>query len=111
MRGVALAAAFGRGIEVFEYAPTQVKLVVTGYGQAEKVQVAKMVRLTLGMNAPEHKSLGADATDALAVAICHASQNVGLHPRKDHLETSRNLAVYRPERGTRIRSRRNERDV
>jgi crossover junction endodeoxyribonuclease RuvC len=68
-RGVAIAACLGRGIKIYAYAPTQVKSVVTGYGRADKEQVKKMVRLTLGTDV----ELGYDATDAVAVAICHAS--------------------------------------
>lgn len=68
-RGVAVAACLGRGIKIYEYAPTQVKAVVTGHGRADKAQVQKMVRLIVG-TIPE---LGFDATDALAVAICHAN--------------------------------------
>lgn len=69
-RGVAVAACLGRGIKIFEYAPTQVKSVVTGYGRADKAQVQKMVSLILGKKV----ELGFDATDAIAVAICHANQ-------------------------------------
>ena len=68
-RGVAVAACMGRGIKIFEYTPTQVKSVVTGYGRADKEQVKKMIRLILGAG----ESLGYDATDALAIAICHAN--------------------------------------
>jgi crossover junction endodeoxyribonuclease RuvC len=57
------------GIPVHEYAPRQVKKTVTGYGAAEKEQVRRMVSLLLGY--PE-RSLALDASDALAVAICHA---------------------------------------
>lgn len=67
-RGVAIAACLERGIKIFEYPPTQVKMVVTGYGRADKEQVAKMVKLTLGVEIND----GYDATDAIAVAICHA---------------------------------------
>src|SRR5688572_4729915 len=63
-RGVAVAVCLGRGIQIAEYAPTQVKAVVTGYGRADKTQVQKMVRLILGAKL----DLGFDATDALAVA-------------------------------------------
>ena len=68
-RGVATAACLGRGIEFFEYAPTQVKSAVTGYGRADKSQVKKMIDLLLGVSL----DLGFDATDAIAVAICHAN--------------------------------------
>jgi crossover junction endodeoxyribonuclease RuvC len=69
-RGVILLAAQAAALEVFEYAPRSVKSAVVGYGGAEKEQVAKMVRLLL----PGCASLkmSADASDALAVAICHA---------------------------------------
>jgi crossover junction endodeoxyribonuclease RuvC len=68
-RGVVIAACLRRRLSIYEYAPTQVKSVVTGYGRADKAQVKKMVELTLG----GRLELGYDATDAIAVAICHAS--------------------------------------
>lgn len=68
-RGVAVAACLGRGLKIYEYAPTAVKKVVTGHGRADKEQVRKMVGLSLGGKLVD---LGFDATDALAVAICHA---------------------------------------
>lgn len=68
-RGVAISACLGRGVKIFEYAPTQVKSIVTGYGRADKEQVKKMVRLILG----HEITLGYDATDAIAIAICHAN--------------------------------------
>jgi crossover junction endodeoxyribonuclease RuvC len=67
-RGVALAAAAGRGLETFEYSPAEVKKAVTGSGRARKEQVQQMVRLILGLrDLPEPE----DASDALAIAICH----------------------------------------
>jgi crossover junction endodeoxyribonuclease RuvC len=71
-RGVALSTVIGRGIGIYEYAPTQVKMVVTGYGRADKEQVRKMVGLTLGLGGRE-MDLGFDASDAVALAICHAN--------------------------------------
>ncbi|HEX9985968.1 MAG TPA: crossover junction endodeoxyribonuclease RuvC [Thermoanaerobaculia bacterium] len=69
-RGVILLAAQAAKLGVFEYAPSAVKNAVVGYGRAEKEQVAKMVRLLLpGCSALK---MGADASDALAIAICHA---------------------------------------
>lgn len=80
-RGAAIAACLGRGAKIFEYAPTQVKSVVTGYGRADKAQVQKMVWLILGKKV----ELGFDATDALAVAICHANQtNFNLQKLQGH---------------------------
>jgi crossover junction endodeoxyribonuclease RuvC len=67
-RGVILLAARSARLSVFEYAPRTIKSAVVGYGAAEKEQVAKMVRVLL----PGLASMGTDASDALAVAICHA---------------------------------------
>lgn len=67
-RGVAIAAAARAGLDVGEYAPRLVKKAVVGTGTAEKAQVHAMVSRLL----PGVKITGADAADALAVAICHA---------------------------------------
>ena len=69
-RGVALLAARSASLDVFEYAPRSVKSAVVGYGNAEKEQVAKMVRMLLPACAS--LKMSADAADALAIAICHA---------------------------------------
>jgi crossover junction endodeoxyribonuclease RuvC len=69
-RGVILLAARAAQLEVFEYAPRSIKSAVVGYGGAEKQQVAKMVRMLLKGCADQVMST--DASDALAVAICHA---------------------------------------
>lgn len=66
-RGAALCAV-PAGVGVFEYAPREIKLAVVGFGAAEKLQVAHMVRALLGLQG----RIGADASDALAVAVCHA---------------------------------------
>jgi crossover junction endodeoxyribonuclease RuvC len=67
-RGAALAAV-PVALEVHEYAPRAIKLAVVGVGGAEKTQVALMVKHLLAIE----MKLGADAADALAVAICHAN--------------------------------------
>lgn len=67
-RGVVLCAAARAGLEVGEYTPSVVKKAVVGTGAAEKAQVHAMVSMLL----PGAKIDGADAADALAVAICHA---------------------------------------
>ena len=67
-RGVILLAAARRGLAVGEYAPRLVKKAVVGTGGAEKVQVHAMVQRLL----PGVAISGADAADALAVAITHA---------------------------------------
>jgi crossover junction endodeoxyribonuclease RuvC len=77
-RGVVLLAPAERGIPVFEYATNLVKKSVVGVGHADKVQVQMMVKRLL----PGAVS-GADACDALAVAICHAH----------HAATARAVAI------------------
>jgi crossover junction endodeoxyribonuclease RuvC len=68
VRGVSLFAAADANLPVFEYSPLEVKSAVTGYGRAEKPQVQQMVRVLLKLKTlPEPY----DASDALAVAICH----------------------------------------
>jgi crossover junction endodeoxyribonuclease RuvC len=67
-QGVAIAAAMGHSIPVFEYSPKKVKQSITGNGNADKDQVWDMVqRITVVPDKPKYF----DATDALAVALCH----------------------------------------
>jgi len=68
-RGVILVAAANVGLECAEYAPSRVKQAVCGYGRAEKAQVQRMVTAILGLRTPPTPQ---HASDALAVAICHA---------------------------------------
>ncbi len=70
VRGVALLAAAEAGLEVGEYSPLEVKTSVVGYGRAEKSQVQMMVAALVGSGEPVDSE---DASDALAVAICHAT--------------------------------------
>jgi len=67
-RGIALLVPAQAGLVIGEYAPNTVKKTVVGVGHAQKDQVAHMVRMQL----PGVEIAGADAADALAVAICHA---------------------------------------
>jgi len=72
VRGVSMFAAADANLPVFEYSPLEVKSAVTGYGRAEKSQVQQMVRNLLKLKvSPEPY----DASDALAVAICHVHTN------------------------------------
>jgi crossover junction endodeoxyribonuclease RuvC len=78
-RGALLALLAGRGIEIREYSPSEVKSAVTGNGRADKEQVARMVRLLIGAAAEGSGAAGSqrwasDATDALAVALCCAQR-------------------------------------
>ena len=74
-QGAAMAAALQRDIPIFEYAPRSVKLAVTGKGAASKEQVALMARRIVNVDFP-HEYL--DATDALAIALCHYYHTTGL---------------------------------
>jgi crossover junction endodeoxyribonuclease RuvC len=68
-RGAILVAASSVGVECVEYAPSRIKQMVCGYGRADKGQVQRMVKAILALEEvprPNH------ASDALAVAICHA---------------------------------------
>ena len=72
VRGVSVFAAAEANLPVFEYSPAEVKCAVTGYGRAEKPQVQQMVQALLKLEtAPDPF----DASDALAVAICHVHTN------------------------------------
>jgi len=68
VRGVVLLAAEQHGVEVFSYAPREVKACVAGHGQADKKQMQAMVQALLAMKETPQPS---DAADALAVALCH----------------------------------------
>jgi len=71
-RGVALMTPASRGIPVAEYAANLVKKSIVGTGHAEKDQIALMVKTLM----PAADFKGADAADALAIAICHAHHRV-----------------------------------
>jgi crossover junction endodeoxyribonuclease RuvC len=73
-QGVVIAACLSRDIPFVEYAPTKVKQAVTGSGSADKEQVARMLRQTLTLPPVEEAPKFLDATDALAVALCHHYQ-------------------------------------
>ena len=95
-RGVAMLAAVSAGCEVFEYTPAEVKRAVVGYGRAEKRQVQQMVTLLLGLDEPPTPF---DASDALAIAICH------LHGHPVHAATDAQARTPR----SKLRSWRNYR--
>ena len=66
-RGVALLVCARAGVPAFEYAPARVKRTIAGAGRAEKIQVARMIRIVLGLA----EVPAADAADALAIAVTH----------------------------------------
>ncbi|RLA85936.1 MAG: crossover junction endodeoxyribonuclease RuvC [Deltaproteobacteria bacterium] len=67
VQGVVLLAASSSALPSFQYSPMEVKVALTGYGRAPKEQVREMVRRLLGLK----DELFLDASDALAVALCH----------------------------------------
>ena len=69
-RGVAILASQQAGLPLYEYAPMQIKLSVTGDGHADKLQMQNMVKLLLHLPRIPKPD---DAADALGVAICHAN--------------------------------------
>ena len=71
-QGVAMAAALNFDIPIFEYSPKKVKMSITGNGNAAKEQVAAMLQQILKF---KHEGKYLDATDALAVALCHYFQS------------------------------------
>ena len=68
-RGAILAVLEECGVPVFEYKPSQVKMILTGYGNADKAQIARM--LGAQVKVPEGR-VDAHAMDAIAIAVCHA---------------------------------------
>lgn len=82
VRGAALLVAAEAGLEVGEYSPLEVKTSVVGYGRAGKSQVQMMIGSLLGSGKPFASE---DASDALAVAICHATRRAV----RERLEASR----------------------
>lgn len=91
-RGAALSAV-PHGTFVFEYAPRAIKMAIVGFGAAEKLQVAHMMKTLLKLEG----RIPADAADALAVAVCHA------HSRRLHLlsqQATSTGAAPAPGRGT-----------
>jgi crossover junction endodeoxyribonuclease RuvC len=83
-QGVAMSAALSREIPIVEYAPKRVKQSVTGNGNASKEQVAKML-MTLFTIKELPKLL--DATDALAVAVCHHFQKASVSTKNKSWES------------------------
>ena len=77
-QGVAIAAAMTAGLEVFEYSPKKVKQSITGNGNADKEQVWKMLQRIVATDQFLVEYL--DASDALAVAVCHHFQDSVLLP-------------------------------
>lgn len=73
-QGVAMAAALSRSIPIFEYSPRKIKQSITGNGNASKEQVGAMLKTLLEFT---ETPAFLDATDGLAVALCHSFQKTG----------------------------------
>ena len=72
-QGVAMAAALSRSLPIFEYSPRKIKQSITGNGNSSKEQVSAMLKTLLKFTeTPEFL----DATDGLAVAVCHSFQKI-----------------------------------
>ena len=76
-QGVAIAAAIQSGLPVHEYSPKKIKQSITGNGNAAKEQVMKMLQHLLNF---DHGPAYMDASDALAVAVCHHFQQNAITP-------------------------------
>lgn len=72
-QGVAMAAALHREIPIAEYAPKKVKMAVTGRGASSKEQVNAMLEKILNFEF-DHEKASMDASDGIAVAVCHFFQ-------------------------------------
>ena len=84
-QGAAICAALSRSVPIFEYSPRRIKQSITGRGAASKEQVGMMLqRILLFREEPETF----DATDALAVAVCH-------HFQKDKTTTSKKFSGWK----------------
>lgn len=68
-RGVALLAAAQAGVEIHSYPPAKVKRALSGYGRADKAQIARLVTMLLHLDEPPRE----DQADALSLAICHTA--------------------------------------
>ena len=98
-RGVAMLAAVESGLTVAEYSPAEIKRALVGYGRAEKHQVAEMIRLLLHLDVVPTPH---DASDALAVAICHLHAASGaVTPANEAGRAPRSWRHWRPPAGTR----------
>ena len=84
-RGVILLACHQAGLMIYEYTPLQVKQSVVGYGRAEKKQVMDMVKHLCGLSAGIKPD---DASDAVALALCHARSSTSLLYRGENTECS-----------------------
>ena len=94
-QGVAIAAAISAGLPVTEYSPKKVKQSITGNGNADKEQVWKMLQRMLSLKEmPQYF----DATDALAVAVCHHFQDKPALKLNGKLKSWKDFIAKNPSR-------------
>ena len=95
-QGVAIAAAMQSGVPVTEYSPRKIKQSITGNGNADKLQVLKMLQRILCF---EENPRYFDATDALAVAVCHHFQgNIASDTTSKKMNGWKEFMVKNPQR-------------
>ncbi|MCD6332335.1 MAG: crossover junction endodeoxyribonuclease RuvC [Bacteroidales bacterium] len=93
-QGAALAPALQIGIPVFEYAPRKIKQAITGHGNASKEQVATLLKHILKFD--ENPGY-LDATDGVAVALCHHYQS-GIHKKTSGPASWKDFLKQNPDR-------------
>jgi crossover junction endodeoxyribonuclease RuvC len=93
-RGAAILTGRIHGLSIAEYSPSEVKLALVGQGHADKDQVARMVELLVG----RQKFATSDASDGMALAICHAYS--GAHASGRSASTQAALGQGRKKSGT-----------
>lgn len=94
-QGAAIAAALAAGIPIFEYAPRKVKMAITGQGAASKEQVSLILSKTLNT---VFESGYLDASDALAIAMCHYYQLINPFSDRDNSTDWDKFVKTHPER-------------
>ena len=94
-QGAAMVAGLSRGVNIFEYAPSKAKMAICGNGAASKEQVCLIVQRTLGIKIA-NKYL--DATDALALAMCHFYQLSSPLAAVQHSGSWERFVASNPER-------------
>ena len=97
-RGAILTALANSDVPIFEYAPREIKKAVVGRGGASKEQVQFMIQRLFGKKAQD---MALDATDAVAIALCHAHQKtvLGDGGKKQNALTDKLEALKQSDRG------------
>lgn len=94
-QGVAMAAAIKHNADIFEYAPSKIKIAITGKGSASKEQVANLLKAILKL---EELPKNLDSTDGLAVALCHHYQDSNMNITGNTAKSWASFVKSNPER-------------